>query len=133
MLCSRGKTVSSVETPNGGVPQANVSGPSNFITFINYLTTIAPIYKYVDDSTIFEVCHEGDNTQIQESVDMVGIWTNQNDMRLNSEKYKEMIKLMRKGSNQQNRGFIVGCYESVGLNIEQTKASSRSLAPPDSF
>ena len=26
-------------------------------------------------------------------------------------------KLMRKGSNQQNCGFIVGCYESVGLNI----------------
>ena len=40
---------------------------------------------------IFEVCHEGDNTQIQESVDMVGIWTNQNDMRLNSEKCKEMV------------------------------------------
>ena len=42
-------------------------------------------------------------------------------------------KLMRKGPNQQNCGFIVGCYESVGLNIEQTKASSRNLAPPDSF
>ena len=42
-------------------------------------------------------------------------------------------KLMRKGSNHQNCGFIVGCYESVGLNIEQTTASSRSLAPPDSF
>ena len=28
---------------------------------------------------------------IQESVDMVGLWTNQNDMRLNSEKCKEMI------------------------------------------
>ena len=37
------------------------------------------------------MCHEGDNTQIQESVDMVGIWTNQNDMRLNSDKCKEMI------------------------------------------
>ena len=37
------------------------------------------------------MCHEGGNTCIQESVDMVGIWTNQNDMRLNSEKCKEMI------------------------------------------
>ena len=45
----------------------------------------------VDGSTTFEVCHEGDNTQIQESVDMVGILTNQNDMRLNSGKCKEMI------------------------------------------
>ena len=61
--------------------------------YINDLTTIAPIYKYVDDSTLFEVCHEGDNTCIQESVDMVGIWTNQNDMRLNSEKcYHRLFK-----------------------------------------
>ncbi len=37
------------------------------------------------------MCHEGDNTCIQESVDRVGLWTNQNDMRLNSEKCKEMI------------------------------------------
>ena len=72
-----GKTVSSVGNPNGGVPQGTVSGPRNVIMFINDLTTTAPIYKYVDDSTIFEVCHEGDNTQIQESVDMVAIWTNQ--------------------------------------------------------
>ena len=59
--------------------------------YINDLTTIAPIYKYVDDGTLFEVCHERDNTHIQESVDMVGIWTNQNDMRLNSENCKEMF------------------------------------------
>ena len=86
-----GKTVSSVGNPNGGVPQGTVSGPRNVIMYINDLITIAPIYKYVDDSTLFEVCHEGDNTCIQESVDMVGLWTNQNDMRLNSEKCKEMI------------------------------------------
>ena len=86
-----GKNVSSVGYPKGGVPQGTVSGPRNFITFINDLTTTAPIYKYVDDSTIFEVCQEGDTSQIQESVDMVDIWTSQNDTRLNSEKCKEMI------------------------------------------
>ena len=59
-----GKTVSSVGNPNGGVPQGTVSGPRHFIMYINDLTTIAPIYKYVDDSTLFEVCHEGDNTRI---------------------------------------------------------------------
>ena len=83
--------MSSVGYPKGGVPQGTVSGPRNFIMFINDLTTTAPIYKYVDDSTIFEVCKEGDTSQIQESVDMVDIWTshNHNDMRLNSEKCKD--------------------------------------------
>ena len=65
------KTVSSVGNPNGGVPQGTVSGPRHFITFINDLTTIAPIYKYVDDSTIFGVCHEGDNTQIQDTTNSI--------------------------------------------------------------
>ena len=76
-----GKTVSSVGYPKGGVPQGTVSGPRNGIMFINDLTTTAPIYKCVDDSTIFEVCQKGDTTQIQGSVDMVDIWTNQNDTR----------------------------------------------------
>ena len=44
-----GKNVSSVGYPKGGVPQGTVSGPRNFIMFINDLTTTAPIYKYVDD------------------------------------------------------------------------------------
>ena len=83
--------MSSVGYPKCGVPQGNVPGPRHFILFINDLTTTAPIYKYVGDSTIFEVCQEGDTTHIQESVDMVDIWTNQNDMRLNSEKCKEII------------------------------------------
>ena len=42
-----GKTVSSVGNPNGGVPQGTVSGPRNCITFINDLTTIAQICKYM--------------------------------------------------------------------------------------
>ena len=44
-----------------------------------------------------------------------------------------LTKADEKRSNQQNCGFIVGCYESVGLNIEQTKASARNVAPPESF
>ena len=67
--------MSSVGNHNGVVPQGNVSGPRNVVMFINDLTTTAPIYKYVDDSPIFEVCQGGDTTRIQESVDMVDRWT----------------------------------------------------------
>ena len=116
-----GKTVSSVGNPNGGVPQGTVSGPINFIMYINDLTTIAPIYKYVDDSTLFEVCHEGDNTCIQESVDMVGLWTNQNDMRLNSEKCKEMIIDFSRNNSLTSGIRSVTIGEQVLERVEHAK------------
>ena len=107
--------MSSVGYPKGGVPQGTVSGPRNFIMFINDLPTTAPIYMYVDDSTIFEVCQEDDTSQIQESVDMVDIWTNQNDMRLNSEKCKEMIIDFSRNYSLTSGIQSVTIGEQVGL------------------
>ena len=73
-----GKTVPSVGNTNCGVLRCTVSAPYIVLFFINDLTTTTPIHKYADDSTIFEVCHEGDTIHIQESVDTVDCWTNQN-------------------------------------------------------
>ena len=86
-----GKHTSSIGKPNGGVPQGTVSGPRNFIMYINDLTTPAPMYKYVDDSTIFEICSGNAVSTIQQSIDDVVKWTDDNDMRLNCDKCKEMI------------------------------------------
>ena len=86
-----GKHTSSIGKPNGGVPQGTVSGPRNFIMYINDFTTPAPIYKYVDDSTIFEICSGNVVSTIQQSIDDVVKWTDDNDMRLNCDKCKEMI------------------------------------------
>ena len=52
-----GDAVSKPGYPNGGVPQGNLSGPKHILVKINYLQTPCPIYKYVDDSTIFEICN----------------------------------------------------------------------------
>ena len=69
--------------PNGGVPQGTLSGPKCFLVYyINDLRTTVPLYKYVDDSTLFE---------IQEPVDIAARWTEHNDMKINSEKSKEII------------------------------------------
>ncbi|KAK2189426.1 hypothetical protein NP493_107g07014 [Ridgeia piscesae] len=41
--------------PNGGVPQGTLSGPKCFVVvdYINDLRTTVPLYRYVDDSTLF--------------------------------------------------------------------------------
>ena len=42
--------------PSGGVPQGTLSGTKCFLVYINDLRTTVPLYKYVDDSTLFEIC-----------------------------------------------------------------------------
>ncbi|KAK2173203.1 hypothetical protein NP493_892g00000 [Ridgeia piscesae] len=77
--------------PNGGVPQGTLSGPKCFLVYISDLRTIVPLYKYVDDSTLFEICDRNDVSVIQESVDIAARWIEQNDMNINSEKSKVII------------------------------------------
>ena len=45
----------------------------------------------MDDSTLFEVCERNGVSLMQESVDISSKWTEENYMKLNNEKSKEMI------------------------------------------
>ena len=58
---------------------------------INDLDTPVPLYKYVDDSTLFEICHRKSESVLQHSVDIAARWTVHNDMKINSDKSKEML------------------------------------------
>ena len=82
--------------PNVGVPQGTLSGPKCFLVYINDLRTTVPLYKYVDDSTLFEICDRNGQSVIQESVDIAARWTEQNDMKSNSEKSKEITIFVHK-------------------------------------
>ena len=86
-----GDTVSSIGYPNGGVPQGTLSGPNNFLVQINDLQTPCPMFKYVDDSTVFDVCNNSSVPMLQESADIITDWSRNNDMRINATKTKEMI------------------------------------------
>ena len=86
-----GNNYSHTGLPNGGVPKGAICGPKCFMMYINDLSTLVPLYKYVDDSTLFEICEMNSISLMQESVNIAAEWTKNNDMKINSEKSKEMI------------------------------------------
>ena len=52
-----GESVSQPGYPNVVVPQGMLSGPNNCLVYINDVRTPCSIYKFVDDSTVFEICN----------------------------------------------------------------------------
>ena len=91
-----GDAVSKPGYPNGSVHHGILSGPQHFLVHINDLQTPCPIYKYVDDSTIFEICSQDIVSVIQDSADVVEQWSYNNDMRINTTKTKEMVICFRR-------------------------------------
>ena len=71
--------------PKGGVPQGI------FIVYMNDLETPVPLYKCLDHSTLFEICHRKSESVLQHSVDIAARWTVHYDMKINSDKSKEML------------------------------------------
>ena len=86
-----GDTVSSIGYPNGCVPQGTLYGPKNKLVQINDLQTSCPMFKYVDDSTVFDVCTNSSEPMLQESADIITYWSRNNDMRINATKTKEIV------------------------------------------
>ena len=60
-------------------------------TYTNWPAPSTILYKYVDDSTMFEICHRKSESVLQHSVDIAARWTLHNDMKSNSDKSKEML------------------------------------------
>ena len=81
-----GNILSRSGSPNGRVPQGTLSGPKCFLLYINDLETHVPLYKFVDDSTLFEICNMNEVSEIQESIDKTVEWTSLNCMKINSKK-----------------------------------------------
>ena len=82
--------------------------------YINDLQTPVPLYKYVDDSTLFEICNRRSESFLQHSVDIAARWTLHNDMKINSDKSKELlISLIIDGNEIDNVQYA----KLLGVNI----------------
>ena len=77
-----GNNYSHTGHPNGGVPQGTICGPKCFMMYINDLSTPVPLYKYVDDSTLFEICEMNSISLMQESVSIAAEWTKKKTWKL---------------------------------------------------
>ena len=76
--------------------------------YINDLETPGPLYKYVDDSTLFEICPRKSESVLQHSVDIAARWTLHNDMEINSDKSKEMLISFMQDPEFRNTVIIDG-------------------------
>ena len=51
-----------------------------------------PLYKYVDDTSLFEVCERNSRSnKLQSSAEQIVQWCDRNKMAINEKKTKEMI------------------------------------------
>ena len=78
---------------NDAVPQGAIFGMEGSLVLIDDLKPPLPLAKYVDDSTTFDIVKKSDpNPQrLQESINKTTQWTQDNDMKINTQKTHEMI------------------------------------------
>ena len=112
---------------NGGVPQGTKLGPILFLVMINDLelkSLHTSHWKYVDDLTISESLSIRDESTLQSDLDEIQQWAEQNDMRLNVKKCKEMvISFLRQSPNNAplcingNLLNVVSSFKVLGVTL----------------
>ncbi|XP_015778385.1 PREDICTED: RNA-directed DNA polymerase from mobile element jockey-like [Acropora digitifera] len=86
-----GQHKSSCRSIHAGVPQGTKLGPLFFLVMINDLQTTLPLYKYVDNCTVYEIISSSShNSTLQATIDSINNWTEHNNMCLNVFNTKEL-------------------------------------------
>ena len=87
-----GDYVSDWCTINAGVPQGTLLGPVGFVIHIIDLQTCLPTFKYVDGSTLWEVCSANATDSLLQCAATAAVqWSNDNLMSVNCDKTKELL------------------------------------------
>ena len=116
---------------HAGVPQGTKLGPILFLIMINDLATHSPLrsshWKYVDDVTISEVSSLGEVSSLQNDIDCISKWAQQNNMNLNPKKCKIMTICPLKNKSVSPMLSInnlpqeaVSSYKVLGLTLCDT-------------
>ena len=85
-----GNSSSSWKSMSGGVPQGTLSGPELFVQMVSDMNPKLPTIKYVDDTTIVEVLHRNQPSQMQETLNWLSQWCDKNFMSINASKTMEI-------------------------------------------
>ena len=83
-----GQLKSSWKSVNPGVPQRTKLDPLFFLVLSNDLTTNLPLYKYMDDCSIFKTVSPCFTSSFQNGVNQINQWTLANNMHINATKTK---------------------------------------------
>ena len=78
----------------------------------------------MDVSTLFEICEMNSISLMQEYVNIVAEWTNNNDMKINSEKSKEMLISYARRGNLGNADCDGWVMSAVWRMVAFQKTSS---------
>ena len=76
-----------------------------------------PLYKYIDDSTLFEICNRKSESVLKHSVDIAAMWTVHNDMKINSDKSKETLPAISEHITRMRSSIDISSHESPRIGI----------------
>ena len=100
-----------------GIPQGTKIGPWLFLAMINDLSTSSALWKFADDTTLAKVIPKSCTTTLQNTVDGMLKWMDENVFRLNPTECKEIQIDFRK-----KRGAYIP-LESEGKQFEVVKSA----------
>ena len=86
---------------------------------INDLHTDIPTYKYVDDTTIYNISNNPQCNKVQQAMDTIMAWSESNSMKVNAKKTKEIFMCFNKHM-EAPAVPSVACVTLLGLCITNT-------------